>query len=65
MNEFIYGRNAVFVRPLDPREGNEWECIGEATNVEVVRGPAKASCLRCSECGHDLDDNDYCPECNK
>lgn len=28
-------RAAVYVRPLDPRDGNEWQHIGEATDIDI------------------------------
>lgn len=51
MLEFIHGASAVFVRPLDPREGNEWKYIGEATTIEIS---ASADLHNCNLHGHEL-----------
>lgn len=37
---------AVYSRALDPRAGNDWTYLGEATDVSI-------SNERCEECGHD------------
>ena len=36
---FVRGPGKVFARPLDPREGNEWDFIGFATSVNYAREP--------------------------
>jgi hypothetical protein len=33
---FIRGRKAVFYRPLDPRDGNEWTYVGDVVPGSAV-----------------------------
>jgi hypothetical protein len=33
---FIHGRKAVFYRPLDPRDGNEWIYLGDVVPGSAV-----------------------------
>lgn len=31
----FFGGGRVFVRPLDPRDGNEWREVGEVVSIEA------------------------------
>lgn len=59
----IFGPGEVYTRPLDPRDGNEWERVGTADEGVYKTEPWRGRCYGWGEIQIAVDETAPCSGC--